>query len=318
MGASVNMYMYFGGTNFHFFNGANGDANQYQPDPTSYDHDAPLSEAGDMTYKYEEIRKVAQKYFDVPDYEVSNTTKRSYGKVKFTQSVSLYDALPTIGVIRVENDKPMTMEDLDVDFGFVLYQTTINNGKKLSIPHCKDRGYILLNEELQCIVQHAEEKDCSLPKEIGDGRLDILVENQGRLNYGNDFFEKKGITDVVKIDDQELNGWKMTGFNLSNIEKLKFENKLETKIPAFYKAYFDVDEVADTFLNPTGWTHGTVFINGFNIGRYWIVGPQLTLYVPKHILKKGQNELIVFEYESQFDNVPTMSFDDIHQIDTIK
>ena len=109
----------------------------------------------------------------------------------------------------------------------------------------------------------------------------------------------------------------MTGFNLSNIKQLKFDNILVTKVPAFYRAYFEVDEVADTFLNPTGWIHGTVFINGFNIGRYWIVGPQLTLYVPQHILKKGLNELIVFEYESQFDTVPTMSFDDVHQIDII-
>lgn len=104
----------------------------------------------------------------------------------------------------------------------------------------------------------------------------------------------------MKIDGVEITGWKMTGFNLLNIQDPKFENKLVTKVPTFYRAYFEVDEVGDTFLNPTGWTHGTVFVNGFNIGRYWIVGPQLTLYIPKYILKKEMNELIVFEYEKIF------------------
>lgn len=233
-----------------------------------------------MKYKYEEIRKVAKKYFDVPDYDVENTTKKKYGEVKFTDSISLFDALPIIGVVREENENTMTMEDLDVDFGFVLYQTTITEGKTLSIPHCKDRDYVLLNNKLQCIIQHAEEKDCIL-SQIGEGQIDILVENQGRLNYGNDFFEMKGITDGVKIDGKNVSGLKMIGFNLSNIQQVKFDNKLVSIIPAFYRAYFEVDEVADTFLNPTGWTHGTVFVNGINIGRYWIVGPQLTLYVPK-------------------------------------
>lgn len=312
MGASVNMYMYYGGTNFYFYNGANGGATQYQIDPTSYDYDAPLSEAGDMTWKYKKIRQVAKKYIEVPDIDVYNSSKKAYGVLKFTEGISLYDALPTIGVIQHESEYPMTMEDLDVDFGFVLYQTNIKNGKTLNIPHCKDRGYIFVNKNLQCIVQHAAEKACSLKD--GTGSLDILVENQGRLNYGTDFFEKKGITDTVKLDNVNLTGWKMTGFNLTNIKQLKFKNELPTKVPSFYKGYFNVDELADTFLNPTGWVHGTVFVNGYNIGRYWTVGPQLTLYIPKYLLNKGENEIIVFDYETQFDTVPQMTLDAVHQI----
>lgn len=313
MGASVNMYMYYGGTNFYYYNGANGGATQYQIDPTSYDYDAPLSETGDMTWKYMKIRETAKKYFEVPELEVSNSTKKAYGIIEFTEGVSLYDALPTIGVVQKEADLPMTMEDLDVDFGFVLYQSSIQNGESIHIPHCKDRGYVFVNKNLQCIVQHAAEKKCSLSDQSGN--LDILVENQGRLNYGVDFFEKKGITESVQVDGKNVTNWKMTGFNLTNINDLKFSSILPTKVPAFYKGFFNVDILADTFLNPTGWKHGTVFINGYNIGRYWTVGPQLTLYIPKYLLHKGQNEIIVFEYESQFDNVPTMSLDDIHQID---
>ncbi|KAK8891262.1 Beta-galactosidase-1-like protein [Tritrichomonas musculus] len=313
MGGSVNMYMYYGGTNFYYYNGANGGSSSYQIDPTSYDYDAPLSEAGDMTWKYQKIRELAKKYLDVPDIDVSNSTKKSYGTLTFSEGISLYDALPTIGVVSKKADDPMTMEDLDVDFGFVLYQTTIEDGDSLNIPHCKDRGYVFVNQKRQCIVQHAEEKKCSL--DDGTGKLDILVENMGRLNYGGEFFEKKGITNGVKLDGEAVTGWTMTGFNLSNINQLKFTKDLPTKVPSFYKGYFNVDEVADTFLNPTGWVRGTVFVNGFNIGRYWTVGPQLTLYIPKYLLKQGQNEIIVFDYESQFDSVPTMTLDAVHQID---
>ena len=92
--------------------------------------------------------------------------------------MSLFDVLPTIGVVREENEKPLTMEDLDVDFLFVLYQTTIETGKTISIPHCKECGYVILNGQQQCIIQHAEEKDCNLIQNSG-GQLDILVENQG-------------------------------------------------------------------------------------------------------------------------------------------
>ncbi|OHT13048.1 Beta-galactosidase [Tritrichomonas foetus] len=314
MGGNVNMYMYYGGTNFAFYNGANGGADSYQIDPTSYDYDAPLSEAGDMTWKYEKIRQVAKKYIDVPDLDVANTTKKSYGTVTFTQGISLYDALPTIGVEKRTATTPMTMEDMDVDFGFVLYQAKIADGEVLNIPHVKDRGYVFVNKVRQCIIQHAEEKKCNLND--GDGDLDILVENMGRLNYGGDFFEKKGITAGVKLDGEAVEGWTMTGFNLTNINDLKFTSTLPTKVPSFYKGTFNVEGTpADTFLNPTGWVRGTVFVNGFNIGRYWKVGPQLTLYVPSHVLKTGTNEIIVFDYESQFSTVPTMSLDDVHQID---
>lgn len=314
MGANVNMYMYIGGTNFHFYNGANGGASSYQPDLSSYDYDAPISEAADMTWKYEKIREVAKKYIDVPDIAVTNNTKKAYGTVTFTEGISLFDALDQIGNVRKTSERPISMEDLNVDYGFVLYHSQIKDGESLSIPHCKDRGYVFVNKKRQCIVQHAEEKKCKLIDSTGD--LDILVENMGRLNYGAEFFEKKGITDTVKIDGEELNGWTMTGFNLTNLSNiLTFTKELPTKVPAFYKGYFDVDEMADTFLNPSGWVRGTVILNNYTVGRYWNVGPQLTLYMPKFFVKKGRNELIVFDYESQFDKVPTMTFEDRHQID---
>lgn len=147
------------------------------------------------------------------------------------------------------------------------------------------------------------------------GQLDILVENQGRFNYGYDFVEFKGVTEGVLLDDVEVKGWTMTGFNLTNNQDIKFtKGNLPTKVPSFYRATFNVDEVADTFLNPTGFTKGVAIINGNIIGRYWLVKPQLTLYCPKYFLHKGENELIIFEVEDQKDTVSTMQFDDIANI----
>ena len=313
---NVNLYMYYGGTNFGFFNGANGDKNSYQADPTSYDYDAPLTEGGDMTYKYIALRDVIKKYFpNIPSYDVANRTKKAYGQVKFTQGVSMYDALPIIGQRKQTNDTPMTFEDLDCDYGFVLYQTTLKKGGVLTIPHVHDRANIFVNKKYFGRVVHAKEGQSKI--EVPAGDLDILVENQGRFNYGYDFVEFKGITDGVKLDDVAVTGWTMTGFNLTNNQDIKFGSTLPTKVPSFYRGTFNVDEVYDTYLNPTGFTKGVAFVNGNNIGRYWLTGPQLTLYCPGPFLHKGENELIIFEVESQEDTVSTMKFDDAPKLDLI-
>lgn len=122
MGASVNMYMYVGGTNFGYLSGASGGSSStpYLPYVTSYDYDAPISESGDLTWKYQKIREVAEKYFKVPDYNVTNTTKKAYGSLYQSRAITIYDALDIIGNVRKEAEQPMAMEDLDADYGFVL------------------------------------------------------------------------------------------------------------------------------------------------------------------------------------------------------
>lgn len=86
--------------------------------------------------------------------------------------------------------------------------------------------------------------------------------------------------------------------------------------PAFYRGFFVLNQVKDTFLELPGWTKGFAVINGFNLGRfsctfisislplpillangrrYWNIGPQQSLYVPSSVLRTGENEIIVFE-----------------------
>ena len=319
-GGSVNMYMYFGGTSFGFMNGANGDLNTYQPQTTSYDHDAPLTEAGDMSYKYEVFKQFFKKYFpDTPDFDVHNTTKKDYGNVQFTEGVSLYDALDIVGQRKAESTNPMTFEDLDVDYGYVLYQTTIKSGGVLKIPKIHDRAHVYVNRQYYGTFERPNENTMKVTVPAGD--LDILVENLGRLNYGNYFVEFKGIIEGVTLDGKNITGWKQTGFNLTNSQNIVFNKKgndLPVKIPSFYRATFYVDELGDTFLNPRKFMKGVAFVNGNNIGRYWLVGPQITLYCPMPFLKQGENELVIFDIDNyNTDTIGPMSFDDTPQIDSL-
>ena len=119
----------------------------------------------------------------------------------------------------------------------------------------------------------------------------------GRTNYGPHLKDYKGITEGVRLGNQFLFGWTIYTLPLKDISSLSYDGQKEDKVPAFFRGYLDVDEPADTFLSMEGWGKGIVFVNGFNLGRYWEVGPTKTLYVPAPLLKKGKNEIIVFELE---------------------
>ena len=302
--------MYYGGTNFGFYAGAN--PNPYQPDPTSYDYDAPLSEAGDTTWKWQKILEVIKKYrSDIPTYDVKNTTKLSYGNVTLEERVRLFDAMDVIAVAKKQNDTPMMFEELDNDYGFVLYETETAGGT-LKFEKVCDRVCIYVDRKLVDVVQRDWLHDVKIPS----GKLQLLVENLGRVNMAQYNVDTKGISSKVTVDGKTITGWTMYTLPLSNVDKFKF-SKLKVGLePVFYRGTFEVDEIGDTYLNPTGLKHGFAFVNGFNLGRYWTTGPQLTLYCPGPVLKKGTNEVIIFETDDVAD-IHHISMDDTPQIDTI-
>ena len=53
--------------------------------------------------------------------------------------------------------------------------------------------------------------------------------------------------------------------------------------------------MGDTFLDLSKFGKGVVFVNGKNLGRYWNIGPQKTLFCPASWLKQGKNEIIVLD-----------------------
>lgn len=296
MGASVNLYMFHGGTNFGFMNGANYQ-DAIQPTITSYDYDSPLDEAGDPTKKYYLIRAVLSKYVKVENTEISRSEKKSYGKVRLAERAGLFESLDTISS-QVESASTMTMEELGQSFGFVLYRTHISGkrkGSRLTIDGAHDRALVFVGGTYAGTIIRGDHRGIVLDIPAEGALLDILVENLGRINYGSELGDMKGITKGVKLDYQFLFGWKMYGLPLDNIESLKFKPGISGAAPAFYRGKFNADRVADTFIKLKGWTKGVVFINRFNLGRYWSIGPQRTLYIPAPLLKAGENEIVVFE-----------------------
>ena len=310
MNASVNFYMYFGGTNHHFFAGANGDSNSYQSDPTSYDYDAPLTEAADMTEKWAIIRDTIAKYLPIASWPVENDPVADYGRFDIKQSVSMFDVMPSVAGRCVKNDKPLSFEELDTDYGYVHYKIHTEGGDLKFEKKVHDRAYITVDRALIDVIQRDHEHTVTIPA----GDLDIIIENLGRINFGGDMFEFKGIIGNVYLNDQELSGFEMCVMPLKEIHSIPIYGKPDASPLTFHRAVFNVGKVANTYLNPTGWKKGVAFVNGYNLGRYWTVGPQLTLFVPATLLKEGENELVMFEAEGN-DGTLSVSFDDKPQID---
>lgn len=296
-GASVNFYMFHGGTNFGFMNGANGDPTPYQADVTSYDYACPLDECGDPSPRFLAYRDVLAKYVELPSNEIPPVTRKTaYGAVQLTESVRLFEMLGELSQAQ-SSIVPHPMETYDQDYGFILYRTQVS-APRMGILHVRglhDRAQVFINGELSDILERETGNEYGAIDIETDATLDILVENMGRVNFGAAMLDRKGITGGVTINDQLQFGWDIYPLPLNDLSGLKFGAAQTGIFPAFFRAAFDVDDPADTFLALPGWTKGVVWLNGFNLGRYWERGPQKTLYVPAPLLKRGQNELIVFE-----------------------
>ncbi|SEP44504.1 beta-galactosidase [Mucilaginibacter sp. OK283] len=299
-GLSINMYMFHGGTTRGFMNGANyNDKDPYEPQISSYDYDAPLNEAGNATDKYNKFREVIKKHLPagqtLPDVPAAKPVM-NLPAVKLTQTTGLFDILPAAKLSKT----PLTFEDLNQAYGFVLYRTTINGGKKgiIKVNGLRDYGIVFVNGKRVGILDRRLKQDsllANLPK--GKIQLDILVENLGRINFGPYLLKNtKGITENVTFAGTEITNWKMFGLPFDDISKIKPKaGKLRANEPVIKTGTFKLAEVADTYLDMSKWGKGVVWVNGHNLGRYWNNGPQQTLYLPAEWLKKSNNNIVVLE-----------------------
>jgi len=300
-GASLNFYMFHGGTNFGFMNGANLSEPQYWPAVTSYDYAAPLDEAGNPSPRFWAYREVLKKYAPLPEAaSIPSVPKHAFGKIKLTESAGLFASLEALSQ-KQSSVVPACMEMYDQDYGFLLYRTHISGPRPESILHVHDlhdRALVFLDGHYQATLEREtgnEQTSFEIPLE--GITLGLLVENMGRVNFGPHLLDRKGILGGVTFAGQFQFGWDVFPLPLNDLSGLRF-TRLDGTPPsqlAFYRAAFDVDHPADTFLALPGWTKGVVWINGFNLGRYWERGPQKTLYLPAPLLKAGKNELIIFE-----------------------
>ncbi len=292
----LNMYMFIGGTNFGFTSGANH-YEKFLPDVTSYDYDACLSECGDITPKYLAVREVIKKYVDYELPEIpGNREKKAYGKVRLTEKTGFFSSLDILSS-PIHSDVPKCMEKYGHGYGYIAYKTVLNrdySDVRLSFETLGDRAQIYINDSLIDILYINDSLETRFSAKSGD-TLTVLCENMGRTNFGPKMMRKKGIAGRCLIDDRIHFHWDVYPLPMDNLDRLVFDNRDFNEKSAFYKGSFLIDECKDTFLKLDNFTKGFVVINGFNLGRYWEIGPQKTLYVPAGILKTGKNEIVIFE-----------------------
>ena len=302
-GINFNIYMVHGGTNFGFTSGANySNAKNIQPDITSYDYDAPISEAGWNTPKYDSLRALMMKYVK---YKVPAVPARipviALPHITLNKTVDLFQIIDKMRA--VENDKPMTFENLNQGYGYVLYRRHFNQPISgiMRVPGIADYGIVYVNGEKVGELNRLTGKDSLEVNVPFNGTLDILVENCGRINYGARITENlKGITQPITIEGNEITGnWQMYQLPMDKMPDTKtLPAGYQAGKPVLYSGTFTVNQVGDTFLDMEKWGKGIVFVNGINLGRYWKVGPQQTLYLPGCFLKKGENEIVIFEQQN--------------------
>nr|XP_040057137.1 beta-galactosidase-1-like protein [Gasterosteus aculeatus aculeatus] len=317
MGANVNMYMFEGGTNFGYWNGADHDT-RFRSVVTSYDYDAPLSEAGDPTEKLSAIRDVIKQFRDIPSGPMPPATpKFAYGFVtlKKVGNVSgLLDTLSPSGP--VTSLHPLTFEEMKQYYGYVLYRTTLPRDLSEPTPLISplngvhDRAYVSVNGVFRGLLERDTVLVMNVTGQQGD-TMDILVENMGRVNFGSKINDHKGLVSNLFLGKDVLTDWKIYSLDIDGAiaggwphsgrrTSFPVPHRDPSVGPVFYMGTLQPNGLArDTFLKLTEWTKGQVWINGMNLGRYWQArGPQQTLYVPGPLLSTAlPNNITVLELE---------------------
>lgn len=307
----VNIYMFEGGTNFGFMNGSNY-YDELTPDVTSYDYDALLTEDGQITEKYLRYQEIISKYADIPKIDFSTHIERKcFGKIECNKKVSLFNVIDELSD-SVHSIYPVSMERLGQSYGYILYRSKLATEDKIEsirLWEANDRANIFVDENPVLTLYDREllsEQELSVC-DVKDKNIDILVENMGRVNFGPRMeHQRKGIDQCVQINGHMHNDWEIHPLPLNNISDIDYSKGYVEGLPGFYSFSFEVDEVGDTFLDFEGWGKGCAFLNGFNIGRFWEIGPQKRLYIPGPLLKKGTNEIVLFETEGKSLNYITL------------
>jgi beta-galactosidase len=310
-GISFSLYMTHGGTSFGHWAGANSPG--FAPDVTSYDYDAPINEYGLATPKYTLLRDVLQKYADKRLPAVPSLPAALISVPQF--SLTEYAPL-TAGITRTVRSRDVqTMEELDMGFGSMVYETSLpalDRPSLLTLTDAHDFAQVYVDGAyIGKIDRVKNEKSLLLPAVKEGARLTITLEAMGRINFGRAIKDFKGITEGVTVHTESPSGHELT-YDLKQwtiglipdayedaVKALKAASPSEisplTTRAGYYRGYFTLKKTGDTFLNTSAFGKGQVYVNGHALGRYWKIGPQQTLYVPGCWLKKGRNEVIVLD-----------------------
>lgn len=302
---SFSVYMAHGGSSFGMWAGANSPP--YAPTCSSYDYDAPVSEAGWTTPKFFAVRELMEKH--LLKGETVGAIPEPYPVIEIP-SFELKEMAPLFSQLpKAKRDSIIRpMEFYDQGFGCIMYRTTIPPSEKrrtLFIDEVHDWACIYINgEPVATIDRRYGRKSIQIPPTEKNATLDIFVEAMGRVNFGPAIHDRKGITKKVELISEgvkkELFDWEVFNFPLNDenyLKSLHFKRADDNVGPAFYRGSFKLDKVGDTFFDLRGWGKGVLWVNGYCIGRFWKIGPQQTLYVPGCWLKKGNNTVLLIDNE---------------------
>ncbi len=312
MGASFSIYMAHGGTTFGLWSGCDA---PFKPDTSSYDFDAPISEAGWATPKFFQTRELFAKYLlpgeKLPEPPAQNPMI-SFAPVTATEVAPIFDNLPAA----IADETPRSMEKYDQGYGCILYRTKIPAGAATTLEAAaiRDFGFVFVDgRRIGVLDRRTGSAKLSLPARAKAAQLDILVEPMGRVNFGSGMFDPKGLIAPVKLGGEVLKGWQI--FNLPLDDKmlggLKFRatgasvtvpaSKKDQQAgtvpgaPSFWRATFTLEKTGDTFLDLRNWGKGVLWANGHCLGRFWNIGPSQTAYLPGCWLKPGKNEIVIWD-----------------------
>jgi len=306
-GAYVIFYMFAGGTNFGFMNG--GRVNRgymrspksiYRAITTSYECDALITEDGCASEKYYACRRELDEYLgrSVRTYRLPDPEFQRIENVCLNEIAPLFENLDAAADKTVHSASPLSFEELDCPYGFVLYSSTLPIGTGGNMPvtvrGLYDRALIYIDGSLVGVQRRDFPEPIIEVDSSAEHRIDILVENMGRDNTEEYFGTEKGILNSVRLGIARIYGWDCTPLPMTDLSGLVYGTENTAK-PRFLRGTFTAKGGVSTHLHMKGWGKGFAVLNGINLGRYWHIGPQETLYVPGALLRDGENELIIFE-----------------------
>jgi len=295
--ASFSIYMAHGGTTFGLWSGCD---RPFKPDTSSYDYDAPISEAGWATPKFFQTRELFAKFLlpgeTLPEPPAQNPVI-AFAPVTATKCAPIFDNLPAA----LTDEQPGNMEKYDQGYGCVLYRTKIPAGAAATLEAAAihDFGFVFIDGKRAGILdRRSANAKILLPERKNESQLDVLVEPMGRINFGPEMSDRKGLIAPVKLGGKVLKGWQIFQLPLDDkmLAGLKFTGeKPNSNAPAFWRGTFNLEKIGDTFLDLRGWGKGDLWVNGHCLGRYWNIGPSQTAYAPGCWLRAGENEIVILD-----------------------